>query len=187
MIIPDSQAALGGKLLLSLKLSMLTIAECYRMLKPGGKFALSVWHKEHWSYEVRDALCQLPGHPNWPQSSEELTNTWAQGPWENVHYVRSMLHRRGFTDIQVETKSIMISLKDAEDFYEVYDAFIDWITDRYWTEEEKKNCKPLIKPSVVQYMETKYGKGKPFAIEKVCVLATAKRPETKTKEHPVSH
>jgi hypothetical protein len=146
------------------------------MLKPGGTFALSVWHKELWSYDVRDALCQLPGHPNWPQSSDELVNTWAQGPWENLHYVRAMLHRRGFTDIKVQTKSIMIGLKDAEDFCKVYDAFIEWVTDRYWTEEERRVCRPLIRPAIVQFIEEKYGKGKPFAIEKVCILATSKKP-----------
>lgn len=88
-----------------------------------------------------------------------------------------MLHRRGFVDIDVQTKSIMIPLKDAEDFYEVYDAFIEWVTDRYWTEEEKRVFKPLLRETVVRHMENKYGKGKPFAIEKMCILATAKRPE----------
>lgn len=163
MILPDSQAAL---------------TECHRMLKPGGTFALSTWFKEHWSQEVHDALTHLPGAPNWPATSEELTNTWAQGPWENVHYVRSMLHRRGFVDIDVQTKSIMIALKDANDFYEVYDAFIEWVTDRYWTEEEKRVCKPLMRRAVVGYLEGKYGVGKPFEVEKVCILATCKRPVT---------
>jgi SAM-dependent methyltransferase len=162
MIIPDSQAALQ---------------ECYRVIKPGGTFALSVWHTENWSLDVRDAITHLPGLPAWPETSVELTNSWAQGPWENTHYVRSMLHRRGFVDVDVQTKSIQIPLKDAEDFYEVYDAFIEWVTDRYWTEEEKKACKPLLRETVVRHMENKYGRGKPFAIEKVCILATAKRPE----------
>jgi hypothetical protein len=125
---------------------------------------------------VRDALSNLPGLPNWPQTSLELTNSWAQGPWENPHYVSSMLHRRGFVDIDVQIKSIMIPLKDAEDFYEVYDAFIEWVVDRYWTEEEKRVCKPLLRETIVGYMERRFGKGKPFEIEKVCILATAKRP-----------
>ncbi|EGX90509.1 UbiE/COQ5 family methyltransferase, putative [Cordyceps militaris CM01] len=161
MVIPDSQAALE---------------ECYRMVKPGGTVALTVWHKELWSDEVRDALCQLPGYPNWPESSDELINAWAQGPWSNLHYVRSMLHRRGFVDIELQTKSIMIEFNDAEDFYEVYDAFIEWVTDRYWTEEEKKICRPLVRAAIIRFLDGKYGKGKPFAIEKVGIMATAKAP-----------
>ncbi|KAK9442055.1 UbiE/COQ5 methyltransferase [Metarhizium brunneum] len=161
MVIPDSQAALE---------------ECYRMLKPGGTLGCVVWYKELWSDYVRDALCQLPGHPNWPESSDELTDAWAQGPWSNPHYVRSMLHRRGFVNIEMQTKSIMIDFKNAEDFYEVYDAFIEWVTDRYWTEQEKRLCRPLIKPAVVRFMEDKYGKNKPFAIEKIAIMAAAKTP-----------
>lgn len=76
----------------------------------------------------------------------------------------------------MQTKSIMIGLKDAEDFCKVYDAFIEWVTDRYWTEEERRVCRPLIRPAIVQFIEEKYGKGKPFAIEKVCILATSKKP-----------
>lgn len=146
------------------------------MLKPGGILGCVVWYKELWSDYVRDALCQLPGHPNWPESSDELTDAWAQGPWSNPHYVRSMLHRRGFVNIEMQTKSIMIDFKNAEDFYEVYDAFIEWVTDRYWTEQEKKLCRPLIKPAVVRFMEDKYGKNKPFAIEKIAIMAAAKTP-----------
>ena len=70
----------------------------------------------------------------------------------------------------------MIPLKDADDFYEVYDAFIEWVVDRYWTEEEKRVCKPLLRDAVVGYMERKFGKGKSFEIEKVCILGTAKKP-----------
>ncbi|KUJ18651.1 putative UbiE/COQ5 family methyltransferase [Mollisia scopiformis] len=166
MIIPDSQAALQ---------------DCYRVLKPGGTFALSVWYTENWILDVRDAVAQLPGLPNWPQTSLELTNSWAQGPWEDPHYVKSMLHRRGFVDIDVQTKIIMIPLKDAEDFYEVYDAFIEWVADRYWTEGERKRCKPLLRDAVVGFMERKYGRGRPFSIEKVCILGTARRPGCRTE------
>jgi hypothetical protein len=145
------------------------------MLKPNGTFALSVWFKEHWITHVRDALSQLPGLPYWPQTSEELTGAWAQGPWENPHYVEAMLHRHGFSDIEVQIKSIFIELKDADDFYEVYDAFIEWVIDRFWTAEERKMCKPLVRYAIVKHMNEKFGKGKPFKIEKICMLATCKK------------
>jgi len=149
--------------------------ECHRILKPGGTFALSTWYNENWITIVRDALSQLPGLPFWPQTSDELISTWSQGPWENPHYVQAMLHRKGFVDIDVKIKSITIELKDANDFYEVYDAFIEWVCDRYWTEEEKRVCKPLLRDAVVGYFEKKFGVGKAFGIEKVCILATAKK------------
>ncbi|KAH6676823.1 putative UbiE/COQ5 family methyltransferase [Halenospora varia] len=160
MIIPDSMAALD---------------ECHRMLKPNGIFALSVWYQECWITHVRDALSHLRGLPYWPQTSGELTGAWAQGPWENPHYVEAMLHRHGFSDIKITTKSIHIPLNDADDFYEVYDAFIDWTMERFWTEEERRVCGPLVRPAVVKYMGEKFGVGKPFAIEKICMLATCKK------------
>ncbi|KAF4634127.1 hypothetical protein G7Y89_g3972 [Cudoniella acicularis] len=126
---------------------------------------------EHWMTYVRDALAHLPGLPYWPQTSGELTGPWAQGPWENPHYVEAMLHRRGFTDINVIALSIHIPLKDADDFYGVYDAFIGWTMERFWTEERKK-CAPLVRPAIVKYMSERFGKGVPFSIEKICMLAT---------------
>lgn len=146
------------------------------MLKPGGTLGLGNWHKEMWNYDAHDALCQLPGSPNWPQSSDELIATWAQGPWHDRHYVRSMLHARGFKDIKIQSRSEMIPFKNAEDFYDVYDAFIEWITDRYWTEEERAVCKPLMRAAIVKHMNAKYGENRPFEIEKVCLLITARKP-----------
>lgn len=146
------------------------------MLKPGGTVGLGNWHREFWSYDVHDALCQLPGLPNWPQSSDELIATWAQGPWHDPHYVRSMLHVKGFEGIHIRTHSEMIPFKNAEDFYNVYLAFIEWTTDRYWTEEERIRCKPLMKGAILKHMNAKYGQDQPFEIEKVCLLATARKP-----------
>lgn len=87
-----------------------------------------------------------------------------------------MLHRRGFVDINVRTKSIGIIFTDAENFYEVYDAFVEWVADRYWTKEEKRICRPLLREKVIEVLEKRYGRGQGFEIEKVCILATCKRP-----------
>jgi hypothetical protein len=67
-------------------------AECHRILKPNGTVALSVWFKEAWIAYVCNALAHLPGLPYGLSMSEELTSTWAQGPWESPHYVEGMLH-----------------------------------------------------------------------------------------------
>lgn len=42
--------------------------------------------------------------------------------------------------------------------------------------EEKRVCKPLLRDAVVGYMEKRFGKGRSFEIEKVCILGTAKKP-----------
>lgn len=86
-----------------------------------------------------------------------------------------MLHRHGFGDIEVAVKSSFIELKDADDFYEVYDAFVQWVIERFWAAEESRVCKPLVRDAIVKHMTEKFGEGKPFEIEKVCLLANCKK------------
>lgn len=87
----------------------------------------------------------------------------------------SEIHRHGFSDVRVKMESIEIKLRDAKDFREVYDAFIEWAVERYWTERERDSCGRSVKGRVVKYMEKKFGVGKEFRIEKICMLATCKK------------
>ena len=95
--------------------------------------------------------------------------------------MEAMMHRRGFSNIKVKMESIDITYHDAEDFYNTYDGFLTWIMDRYWTVKEKEICGPLVRDAIVDYMGKKFGVGKAFQIEKICMLVTGKKEDNATK------
>ncbi|ORY55105.1 putative UbiE/COQ5 family methyltransferase [Pseudomassariella vexata] len=142
MLIPDSRGA---------------VKECYRMLKPNGCFAVSLWHIEGWIYDVRDALSNLPGSPPWPQDSDELISAWAMGPWHNVRFVKATFQAAGF-------------------FCYIFRAFMRCVTDDYWTPEQRAQCMPLIEPALKDFFNKKYGLGQPFTVERTAIMASGRKP-----------
>jgi hypothetical protein len=91
-------------------------------------------------------------------------------------YVASQLTARGFVDIKVEILSVHMPIHDTADFCDIYTAFIEMVTDKYWTEEQRESCRPLIRPALMKYFNAKYGEGKPFTTERVNIMATARKP-----------
>lgn len=147
------------------------------MLKPGGTFSFSTWFYEAWREDVAHAISTLPNPPPWPQTSDELIMAWATGPWHLPSYCRAMLLAAGFKDVKVELLSVHMPMRDAEDFCDIYEAFIEMVTDKYWTEEQRNRCRPLIRGAVSRELNKKYGEGRGFTTERVNVMVTAKKPE----------
>lgn len=74
-------------------------------------------------------------------------------------------------------ESVETPFKDVSDFHDIYEPFFDWVAERYWTAKEREVCGPLVKDAIVDYMERKFGAGKAFTIEKICMLVTCKEEE----------
>lgn len=146
------------------------------MCKSGGTFSISTWFYEAWNADVKHALSTLPNSPPWPETSDELIMAWATGPWQSPSYVKNMLLARGFVDVKVELLSVHMPMHDAEDFTDIYEAFIEMVTDKYWTKEQRMRCRPLIRETVIRTCNAKYGEGKPFTTERVNIMVTAQKP-----------
>ncbi|KAF4632249.1 hypothetical protein G7Y89_g5880 [Cudoniella acicularis] len=100
--------------------------------------------------------------------------------WENAKAVRvnamRMLTANGFVDVEVKLFSLHMPMHDAEDFADIYEAFIEMVTDKYWTEDQRQKYRPLIRNVVTTTINAKYGEGKSFTTERVAVMATARKP-----------
>lgn len=150
--------------------------ECFRMCKSGGTYSISTWFYEAWNADVQHAISTLPNAPAWPKTSDELIIAWATGAWHIPSYCKDMLAAAGFVDIKVELLSVHMPMHNSEDFVDIYEAFIEMVTDKYWTKEQKIRCRPLIKEAVLRTCNAKYGEGQPFTTERVNILVTGRKP-----------
>ncbi|KAJ4412850.1 hypothetical protein N0V82_008701 [Gnomoniopsis sp. IMI 355080] len=155
-----------------------TVRECFRMLKPSGTFATSTWLVEGWVPDTRDAIAaaNLPGNPPWPQSSDELVAAWAMGPWHSPAFVESMYRAAGYVDVKTDVVTRHIEMHDADDFNFIFRAFVRVVTDVYWTQKQREECLPLVPAAFKQFLESKYGVGKGFTVERTSIMASGRKP-----------
>jgi hypothetical protein len=147
------------------------------MCKPGGNFSLSTWHYEAWNNEVKAALATLPNPAPWPETSDEFSMAWATGPWHSPNYVKSMLLARGFMDVKAELLPAHVLMRDAEDFYYMFEGLILMTSDKYWTDEQKKRSRPLVKEAVIREVNNRNGEGTEFTTERCNIMATGRKPD----------
>jgi hypothetical protein len=146
------------------------------MCKSGGTFSISTWYYEAWNTDVKSAINALDTSLPWPETSDELIMAWATGPWQIPAYCKSMLAARGFIDVKVELKSVHMPMDNADDFADIYEAFIEMVTDKYWTEAQRQNYRPLVRNAVTTHLNARYGEGKAFTTERVAVMAVGRKP-----------
>lgn len=148
------------------------------MLKHSGTFATSTWLIEGWVPDTRDAIAaaNLPGNPAWPQSSDELVTAWALGPWHSRTFVESMFKAAGYVDVKTEVVTRHIEMRDADDFNFTFRAFVRVVTDVYWTQKQRDECLPLVPAAFKKFLESKYGVGKSFTVERTSIMASGRKP-----------
>ncbi|KAL8992036.1 MAG: hypothetical protein Q9169_007428 [Polycauliona sp. 2 TL-2023] len=146
--------------------------ECHRILKPNGICAFTTWSSVAWISMVRRAFATLPGPPPFP-TDLEMMQSWGVGDWHSPSWIRSYLSSPSTTsptlsstaptfewqaDIEVATveKEIMMGI---EDFVHTFSAMIPMITNKFWSERERKELGDLAAPTLLRWMEGEYGKG----------------------------
>ncbi|RDW80820.1 hypothetical protein BP5796_05518 [Coleophoma crateriformis] len=134
-------------------------AECFRMCKSGRSYSISTRLYEAWNAEVQHAISTLPNALAWLKTSDELIIAWVTGAWHIPWYCKDMLTAAGFVGIKVELLSVHMPMHHAKDSVDIYEAFIEMVTDEYWTaREQKARCRPLIREAALRTCNAEYGK-----------------------------
>ncbi|KAI1775531.1 hypothetical protein F4818DRAFT_416795 [Hypoxylon cercidicola] len=126
-----------------------------RILKPGGVFAMSVWHKDTkgWSTDMRSCFEALPFDTPMPNPVPMTIHGKPQ--WADPDGVETELRARGFKNIQVKTVLHATPVHSAEDYLHTYRMMKDWMVNTYWSEESKSKAKDLDE-HIVKHLKEKY-------------------------------
>lgn len=92
--------------------------EMCRVLKPGGRFAIAVWHTPetmptlHWTYQVMAPRLPEEVHP----PLAKVTSLGGPGVLEDL------LHKAGFGDFEVETKVLNYQFETFDEYWDLVEA-----------------------------------------------------------------
>jgi hypothetical protein len=156
--------------------------ECFRAVRPGGRYAASTFIYEQWVDETKEAIrlanLRLPGGEPvaWPQDSIEISSLWGVGPWHRPSFGRSMFQAAGFIDVKMLIVPAHVMYENVDQFIDVHQAFMHGIVERFWTKEQKEKLTHLILPTIREFMRGKYG-GEAFTCERRCLCISGKKPE----------
>ncbi|XXG99503.1 hypothetical protein Hte_005842 [Hypoxylon texense] len=147
-----------------------------RILKPGGVFAVSVWHKDTrgWSTDLRSCFEALPFDAPMPDPVPMAIHGKHQ--WTEPDGVQHELKAHGFENIQVEAVPHVIRVHSAEDFLNTYRMMKDWMVNTYWSEESKRKAKDMLDEHIVQHLKEKYN-GQGWDLHWTVILATCQKLE----------
>lgn len=105
------------------------------MLKPGGVFGFTTWHREaSWVADMREAFASFPFEA--PFEFGLQTTEW--GEWSDINWVRKMLVSKGLEDVKVDVFAFVTHVDNVEHFISNFSMSIDWVMNSVWTEEQRK-------------------------------------------------
>lgn len=152
------------------------IAECFRILRPGGTCAFTTWNHVAWIDDLRAAFATLPGPPAFP---DDLTmyRSWGKGDWFSSEWIQSHLQQTSqFSDLHVETVSKDLEMESPAAMVDTLSVMIPMILKRFWSERDQKEKGEMAVPALSKYMNEKYGEGNKVGMHWVANVVTMKKP-----------
>ncbi|KAI9934731.1 hypothetical protein AWENTII_005746 [Aspergillus wentii] len=147
--------------------------ESFRILQPGGTIAISTWEKPGWIPIVKSAVETMPGNLPFPTTEEFLkTNT---GQWNSGSWVESQLRKGGFENVQITAVSRSVRF-DIHEFVSMAMAILPMLLQKFWTQEQRDQSEANVQPTLLRYLEEKYGPHGQVPAEFVAVIATGHKP-----------
>ncbi|KAM0403577.1 hypothetical protein ACHAQC_001193 [Fusarium culmorum] len=147
------------------------LADCKRILKPGGIFGATTFHKENsfWVPDIRSAFASFPFEAPMPDVMPMQVH--GQGEWTNPAWIESHLKEQGFQDVQVTVDHDKYFLRSAEEYMLQCGMMLGWVMNTWWSEEVRREH-PLdeVKELLRRHLEEKYdGKGWYIEFKVICM------------------
>ncbi|KAJ3524948.1 hypothetical protein NM208_g11850 [Fusarium decemcellulare] len=150
------------------------LADSKRILKPGGIFGATTFHKSNifWHPDVKTAFASFPFEA--PFLKEVKMQMHDQGDWTTPEWIEEHLKKQGFTDVKVTTNPGRYFIKNAEEFIITFGMMVNWLMNSLWSEElRKEHPWEEVKELIRKHLEEKY-KGKGWEIEWKVICSTGR-------------
>jgi ubiquinone/menaquinone biosynthesis C-methylase UbiE len=110
------------------------LADCKRILKPGGIFGATTFHKDNtfWLPDVRSAFESFPFPAPFPEVKMQMHD---QGDWTNPTWIEEHLKEQGFQDVNVTVHNDKYLVKSAEEFVLQFGMMLGWLMKTWWSDE----------------------------------------------------
>ena len=159
------------------------IAECFRVLRPSGTSAFTIWKRVGWYPSAVAAIARIPGAPLVPPFSEFgrvfLKDPQEGDDWTDMGFVERELRNAGFEDVQIVLHKNVVVLPSAEEYVKNYAAMTMTMLRNAWTEEEQGRVAPHFDAALLEELKSQFGDGEVLTEwEAWCV--TARVPARKT-------
>ncbi|KAH6890630.1 S-adenosyl-L-methionine-dependent methyltransferase [Thelonectria olida] len=147
------------------------LADCKRILKPGGMFGATTFHKDNtfWIPDLRSAFAALPFPAPFPETVEMQRHS--DGDWTDDAWIETHLREQGFADVNVTLNREKYYIKDAEEFLVTFSTMVAWLMNASWDEETRKaHPKEEVEGLLKKHLEEKYeGKGWDVEYALICM------------------
>ncbi|KAG8668597.1 hypothetical protein FPOAC1_007980 [Fusarium poae] len=147
------------------------LADCKRILKPGGIFGATTFHKDNtfWVPDMREAFASFPFEAPMPEVMPMQIHD--QGEWTSPAWIEEHLKEQGFQDVQVNVDHDRYFLRSAEEYMLQCGMMLGWVMNTWWSEEVRREH-PLeeVKELLRKHLEEKYdGKGWYIEFKVICM------------------
>ncbi|KAL8734035.1 MAG: hypothetical protein Q9166_001796 [cf. Caloplaca sp. 2 TL-2023] len=163
--------------------------QIHRILKPGGTSGFTTWSHVDWVADIRAAVATLPGPPPFPDDVT-MYRSWGVGDWHSAEWIRKHLSDTTspsstsssgaklshFTDIQVEELGKDLVMSSPEVFMDVFSVMVPSLLKKFWSEEQRMKLGGMVVPTMLEYMNGKYGEGKEVRMHWVANFVVARKP-----------
>ncbi|KAF5020371.1 hypothetical protein F66182_7599 [Fusarium sp. NRRL 66182] len=148
------------------------LADCQRILKPGGVFGATTFHKENtfWCPDVRSAFASFPFEAPFPEEGVKM-QMHDQGDWTSPEWVEEHLKEQGFQDVRVTVHDGKYDIKSAEEFVLLFGLMLGWLLNTWWSEEvRRQHSMEEVRELLKRHLEDKYGgKGWEISFKVICM------------------
>ncbi|KAL9002550.1 MAG: hypothetical protein Q9188_004529 [Gyalolechia gomerana] len=151
------------------------LAECFRILRPGGTCAFTTWQHVAWIDDVRAAFATLPGPPPFPKDLT-MYRSWGKGDWHSIDWIRSRLQYFEFTEIQVEEVGKDLVIDSPAMFVDTFSVMVPMMLKKFWSEKDQREKGAMAVPALLAYMNEKYGEGREVRMHWVANVVTMRKP-----------
>ena len=160
------------------------LSEVYRVLRPSGTAAFSIFKSVGWFDIARVAIANIPGAPAFPTWEESFTTSMknpqpGDDQWTKPEYFEQQIRKAGFTDVKTVLHENQTRCKNAEEYLKVFTMVMNAILRNAWSQEDFERIEPHMQGAVVDELKRRFGDGE-IVLKWEAYCITTKTPPSKT-------